>query len=415
MAVVHAASSRTEPDGYDRTVPLLRHGPLVAGIVIALVAAVAVLALQTRASRVRFASDQVMQLSLDLSDGIERGANPATIAALQSRLVSATESNVMPPEARSIAASLRDAVDPVDEQASLVHRENLRALFRSVDKSSRVVALRTQQSQMTIIAGAAIALVLLLRIVAAARPSAVRPRHEPIAGVDPLTGLARMAALRQHLAAALAESEAVAGFVGMLAVGIHPEHENFLPLRRSQLDAALVEAANRLRGALRSTDLIVRLARNELAVALPVSPRVEDAGRVAAKVIGALEVPFVAEGATVLLNPRVGTAVAPLDAGSPEGLIERARHARRAASGAPEPGYRAYRESLEPADLESINTADLLHLALEDAAEQLWVAYQPKIDLSTERVVGFEALARWDHPLIGSIPPREFHRRRGTQ
>lgn len=393
-----------------------RHGYLLVGIAVALAALVAVAVLQVRATNSRNASSATISLALDVSDAIAGSEAPVATEPLHGKLIAAlgelgdsTQLSAL----RDQLAALAPAAIAGEPTARSEYGTALRSTIRAISRESRVVTIRTQQYQMGIVAGAAIGLIALIGSVAAKRHP--DPRHRRSRGhhpsqVDPLTGLGRIDAVRDRLSGLLATGSPSGGFVAMLAVGIQPEHEHFLPLSRAQLDAALLATSRRLRAAVRATDTVARLARDELAVALPPSPRVEDPGRVASKILGALDKSIDVGDAVVVPNPRVGVAIAPLDAVTADGLIQRARLARRAASDSPAAVYRSYSEDLAPTELGTIEMQEHLRAALEADDGQLWVAYQPKIDLTTERVVGFEALARWNHPSRGTVPPSEFIR-----
>jgi len=392
--------------------PARRHGQLTAGVIVTVAAMLAIGLLQFRATNLRGDVDSVVDLALDTNDSL-LGSDPVEATrALHLALLSALEGLDAAPSIGPLAGVLAAVGPPAidgDQAAIATYATTLRDIIQRARRDGRVTGIRTQQIQMGIVAGTAIFLILLIRSVAARRQPQVRPRrsHHPVS-IDPLTGLGRIDALRDRLAELLDHPDPGPGFVGLLVVGIQPEHEHFLPLSRSQLDTALLENARRLRETVRATDLVVRLARDELAVAMPPSPRIEDPGRVASKILGALDVPIQAQDVRIRPNPRVGIAIAPLDAATPDGLVQKARIARRAASDAPAAVYRSYNDKLAPSRLGPLEVIDELRSALADGGEQLWVAYQPKIDLTTERVVGFEALARWDHPRLGSIPPGEF-------
>jgi len=394
----------------DRKPAWRRHGHLIAGVVVTVAAMLAVGALHFWASGIRSDVGSVVDLALDTADSFLAESPPEATEALHLKLMTAIDELAAPGAVESLRNTLAEIGPTAISGDGGLDDQYTRALgdtIRAVQGHSGLRTIRTQQIQMGIIAGAAIFLILLIRSVAARRQPEVRTRraHHP-AQIDPLTGLGRIEAVRERLAELLDRDNP--GFVGLLVVGIQPEHEHFLPLTRAQLDTALLETSRRLRTAVRSTDLVVRLARDELAVAMPTSPRVEDPGRVASKILGALDEPIVAGDVTVRPNPRVGIAIAPLDAITPDGMLQRGRVARRAASDAPAPVYRSYSDRLAPTQLGSLEMVEQLNRALADRDGQLWVAYQPKIDLITERVVGFEALARWDHPRLGSIPPSEF-------
>lgn len=394
--------------------PWHRHGHLLIGVAIVVVSLCAVTALQLRATDARTASQSAMSLALDAVDSLQRGDAAEATAALHQKMLHAVR-ELRPSAGTADTTSLLSRIGPAatagDSFAASAYDVAVRELVRDITRDANVAAVRTQQLQMAIVAGAAIALVILIGSVAARRDGTPKPRrgraHHP-SQTDPLTGLGRIDAVRQRLAELLDATRPGKGFVGMLAVGIQPEHEHFLPLTRSQLDAALLETSRRLRETVRATDTVARLARDELAVALPSSPRVEDPGRVASKILGALDRPIDVGDAMVRPNPRVGIAIAPLDAVTPDGLIQRARLARRAASDSPAAVYRSYSDELAPSVLGSLEMQEDLAAALEADDGQLWVAYQPKIDLNSERVVGFEALARWDHPQRGPVSPAEF-------
>ncbi len=394
--------------------PWRRHGHLLIGVAIVVASLCAVTILQFRATNSRTTSQGAVALALDAVDSFQAGEAAEASAALHQKMLGALET-LNPSGATLQTAQLLGRIGPAaiagDGFAAGAYGVAVRDLVRGITRDANITTVRTQQVQMGIVAGAAIALVMLIGSVAARRnpaPAGRKSRAHHPSQTDPLTGLGQIDAIRDRLTELLDSSKPGTGFVGMLAVGIQPEHEHFMPLTRSQLDAALLETSERLRETVRATDTVARLARDELAVALPSSPRVEDPGRVASKILGALDRPIDVGEVMVRPNPRVGIAIAPLDAVTPDGLIQRARLARRAASDSPAAVYRSYSSGLAPSELGSLETHADLAAALEADDGQLWVAYQPKIDLNSERVVGFEALARWDHPVRGPVSPAEF-------
>lgn len=400
----------------DTTAPLWkRNSHLLSGALVIVVALVAIAVLQFRAADVREAAYSIEDLTLDVNDSLGSGAAPAITAALHDKLISEIAATAASMDLEAARMSLVESwagVSAGDATMIESYTTALRQTFRAADQGARVSSVRTQQIQMGIVAAAAIILILLIRSVAAGRQPQIKPRksRSHSSQTDPLTGLGQFESIRERLVELLDADEPGPGFVGLLAVGIQPEHEHFLPLTRRQLDASLVETARRLRRAVRATDTIARLARDELAVALPPTPRVEDPGRVATKILDALDPPMTTGDVTIVLNPRIGIAISPLDAVTPDGLIQRARLARRAAGDSPAAVYRSYSDELAPSELGSLQMLDDLRAALAADNGELWVAYQPKIDLNDNQVVGFEALARWDHPKRGSIAPTDFIR-----
>lgn len=394
----------------------VQHAHLGLGVIVVLMATTVLSALQIRSANIRHETEAAVFVAEDLRLAMAEGAPPVALTALHQKLLGAIENSNPSPRVEAIHAELESLgmlAAGGETRTQVAYSNALRDVSQAMRHDAVEGVIRVQQTQTGVIAGAAIILILLIRDVASKRESTPRPRRAhpaPPVEIDPLTGLGPVDAVRERLGELLDESDPGPGFVGLLIVGLQPEHERFLPLTRAQLDATLAETSRRLRASLRATDVLARMARDELAVVMPPSPRLEDPGRVAGKLLRALEGPLEMDGAVVRPNPRVGVAVAPVDAVTPDGLIQRARLARRSAGSAPTAAYRTYGDEPEPGSLELGRVVEDLASALEADDGQLWIAYQPKIDLLNEKVDGFEALARWDHPRLGSVPPATFVR-----
>ncbi len=394
----------------------VQNAHLAIGSAVVLIAAVALTMLQVRSTSVVREAEATVNLADDVHAAMAAEAAPAATIALHHKMVGAIDASGPSSRVAGLRAELAAfglLASSGDSDARAVYTATLRDASRAIRADATTTSIRMQQMQMGVIAGAAIILILLIRSVAAKRQLRPHPRRvHPVspAEPDPLTGLGAIDTVRQRLGELLDGAEPRPGFVGLLIVGIQPEHERFLPLTREQLDDTLAETSRRLQSSVRASDLVARLARNELAVVMATSQRVEDPGRVARKLLGSLDGPLELGGTIVRPNPRVGVAIAPIDAVTPDGLIQRARLARRTAGTAPSAVYRSYRKELAPDDLDMVQLMEDLVAARAADDGQLWVAYQPKIDLVNERVAGFEALARWDHPRYGVIPPVTFIR-----
>jgi diguanylate cyclase (GGDEF)-like protein len=170
-------------------------------------------------------------------------------------------------------------------------------------------------------------------------------------------------------------------------------------------DSVLVEVAHRLCQALRAGDVVARLGGDEYAVLAGGLHEPADAEALARKLLATLEAPFDIAGVSLHLDASVGIALAPAHGNGLTTLLRRADLAMYAAKDSDD-GYRFFEPDGpgdNPADL--LLTADL-RAAIDRGA--ITVAYQPLIDFATGRVAGAEALARWNHPERGTIPPVEF-------
>ena len=155
---------------------------------------------------------------------------------------------------------------------------------------------------------------------------------------------------------------------------------------------------------LRESDTVARLGGDEFAVLLPDSD-VTGAFATAKMLRASLDVPLTIEGVRMPLGSSVGVAIFPDHGEDPLTLLRRADIAMYAAkrSGA---GVALYQEGSDLEGAARLGLASDLRDALKDGLLQL--NYQPVIDLATGRVCIMEALARWDHPRLGQVPPTEF-------
>jgi diguanylate cyclase (GGDEF)-like protein len=190
-------------------------------------------------------------------------------------------------------------------------------------------------------------------------------------------------------------------------------------------DSLLIAVAERLLGCLRTGDTVARLGGDEFALLMEGS--VEDSRAVAHRVMQAFDEPFPVDGHQVRIRPSVGLAVAAADEDvevSPADLLKRADAAMYAAKRSGVGGLRAFSPELQAPDGRPLvasygwdgagrpsTEADLRLLGeLRSAIDhgELAVVYQPKVDLDSGGVVGFEALVRWPHRELGVLEPDQF-------
>jgi diguanylate cyclase (GGDEF)-like protein len=169
-------------------------------------------------------------------------------------------------------------------------------------------------------------------------------------------------------------------------------------------DELLKEISRRLRGLL-DDDLIARLGGDEFAVLLSSTPDRTTALQNAIRIVRSLHKPFEVEDLEIDVSASAGVAVFPADGDDANTLLQRADVAMYAAKDAHsecEP-YSADRDPYSPTRLTLVTD---LRAAVE--AKDVFLVYQPQIDLRTGVLAGVEALARWEHPRRGPVPPNEF-------
>jgi diguanylate cyclase (GGDEF)-like protein/PAS domain S-box-containing protein len=222
---------------------------------------------------------------------------------------------------------------------------------------------------------------------------------------DQLTGLPNRALLRDRAQQALR----LAGRQGVTAALLLLDLDRFKEvndtLGHHHGDLLLQQVAERLHGSLRGSDTVARLGGDEFAVLLPQIAGVQEATVVADKLSAAIEAPFAVDGLSLDVDVSIGVAVYPDHASDPNELLQRADVAMYAAK-ATHAAYTIYDPSLDQHNPRRLGLLGQLRRAL--AAGELVVHYQPKADVRSGRILGVEALVRWQHPEHGLLGPGEF-------
>ena len=171
-------------------------------------------------------------------------------------------------------------------------------------------------------------------------------------------------------------------------------------------DALLVQVADRLRAALRPSDAVARLGGDEFVVLLEL-PDSHDADAVVRRLQRAFETPFALDDRTVRVTASAGVAIVqPGSDVAPETLLEQADAAMYTAKRIG-PGRCAFFDNaMREAALQRLDIESEIRIALEQ--EQFSLVYQPIVGASDRRVVGHEALLRWEHPERGAVSPADF-------
>jgi predicted signal transduction protein with EAL and GGDEF domain len=162
----------------------------------------------------------------------------------------------------------------------------------------------------------------------------------------------------------------------------------------------------RIRACLRPQDTLARLGGDEFTILLEDVEAKSEAIGVAERIAEALRTPFVVEGQDVFVSASIGIAFGSSVREHPGSLLRSADLAMFRVKETGKSGYRLFDPQMEESALERLRLEGELRRAIE--RDELRVYYQPQVSLQTGRVVGMEALARWEHPERGMIPPTRF-------
>jgi diguanylate cyclase (GGDEF)-like protein/PAS domain S-box-containing protein len=233
-------------------------------------------------------------------------------------------------------------------------------------------------------------------------------RVQFLAYYDDLTGLPNRTLLHDRLAKALADARRQKDRIALLFVDLDRFKDINDSLGHSVGDALLQEVAARLKKFSREHDTVARLGGDEFLITLTHVKDVPDAAVAAERLMDAMTAEFVVQGQSLSIGCSVGISVFPEHGADGETLIKNADAAMYTAKGSGRHNIRFFTEDMNAQVVERLALENSLRRAL--AKEELFLMYQPQMDIATGRISGMEALLRWQHPELGLIPPDKFIR-----
>ena len=171
-------------------------------------------------------------------------------------------------------------------------------------------------------------------------------------------------------------------------------------------DKLLTAVARRLQAIVRATDIVARWGGDEFAILQRPVAGPGEAGELAKQILSEIRRPVFIDGYEVIVGVSVGSASAPQDGATPEAILSNADMALYAAKAEGRGNWRAFEKSMDA----KIQIRRLVELDLRAAVanEAIEVYFQPIVEVATRQISGFEALARWNHPVRGRVSPAEF-------
>ncbi len=282
-----------------------------------------------------------------------------------------------------------------------------RALRQDVrDYLATNVVLLSAGGVAALISGAGIGALALLAapVVAAHLFAAAAARHAHAATHDALTGLGNRDKLFYELGHAInAANESATGGPGLVLLDLDHFKDINETLGHPVGDQVLRQVAERLKGAVPESATVHRLGGDEYAVV--VHGGLAESRLVARDLLASLDAAISIETLELLVRASVGVAVAPVHGADGETLLKNVDIALYHAK-LERDRISMYSPKFEVNTVESLRLLSDLRSALD--ASRLHVVYQPQVDLERGRIVGLEALVRWQHPVRGLVLPDEF-------
>jgi diguanylate cyclase (GGDEF)-like protein len=237
-----------------------------------------------------------------------------------------------------------------------------------------------------------------------------------LAYIDILTGLPNRRMFCDHLEWTLRQAQRYGRVGALLYINIDRFKKVNEALGPTFADAFLQAIGTRLEQSVRTSDMVgradadqpylSRVGGDEFAVLLSEIDQAEDAIHVAARMLQLMKAPFQIGERELFMTCSVGIAVFPDDGMDRDLLLQNAGVAMHTAKQQGGNAYRFYSSDLNERSLQFLGLQSDLHKALD--RNELRLYYQPKVDAGSRRIVGAEALIRWQHPERGFVGPDEF-------
>jgi diguanylate cyclase (GGDEF)-like protein len=171
-------------------------------------------------------------------------------------------------------------------------------------------------------------------------------------------------------------------------------------------DQTLVEVGERMSKIVRADTLLARVGGDEFAIVLPNIASLDDPAGLARRIVGAISEPFIVGNATTTLGVSIGIAVAPDDGTQHDELVRRADLALYRAKAEGQSTVRFFEPEMDAHVKQRMRIERELRNAI--ATQAIIPYYQPLISIVENRIIGFEALARWDSEELGAVSPVVF-------
>jgi diguanylate cyclase (GGDEF)-like protein len=237
------------------------------------------------------------------------------------------------------------------------------------------------------------------------RIAAERRAHE-LANTDPLTGLANRRQFEQALKEAIAAPPGADHVHAVLMLDLNGFKAVNDVYGHPQGDDVLIEVARRLSEIVRQGDLLARLGGDEFAIIARHIAGPEAANSVALRAMKSLEATIDVRSTRHRIGTGIGIALVPADGPMAEDILRKADIALYRAKSEKRTAARFFETAMDERARERSFLEQELAAAI--GTDTLQPCYQPIVDLRTQQVIGFEALARWSHPTLGDIPPDRF-------
>jgi diguanylate cyclase (GGDEF)-like protein len=229
---------------------------------------------------------------------------------------------------------------------------------------------------------------------------------EYLAHHDTVTGLPNRRLLSKHLSHAIRQGRRYSKQLGVLFIDLDRFKTINDTMGHQAGDMLLRDIGRRLRQCLHDSDILARFGGDEFAVLVEDVQEPAHLAAVAQKILSVISEPLIVHGQQFHVTASVGISTYPKDGKNEQTLMKHVDIAMYQAKEAGKNKFRFYSDQFNVAALDRLSLEMRLRQAL--GRDEFALHYQPKIDLETGRIVGVEALLRWQQPQLGNVSPAKF-------
>jgi diguanylate cyclase (GGDEF)-like protein len=253
-----------------------------------------------------------------------------------------------------------------------------------------------------------VGLAMIIRLLDDERQAAIfaASQVEHMAYHDDLTGLPNRSLFFDRLIIALTQAERRDRNLAILFLDLDHFKDINDSLGHSIGDALLRVTAERLAGLVRKEDTVARFGGDEFVILMTDLRSSEDTAKIAQKLIDTVREPFNAYEREIVITGSVGIAIYPDDGTQAEVLVKNADTAMYRAKELGRNRYQLYTAAMNERALERLELEMALRRALDN--DEFELHYQPLVDVASRKLIGFEALLRWNHITFGLLMPDHF-------
>ena len=223
---------------------------------------------------------------------------------------------------------------------------------------------------------------------------------------DILTHLPNRTLIRERLVQTMERADEAERLVGVISLGIDKFADINNNLGHTLADGLLVALVDRINDILSRRDQFGRLGGDEFCIIIDNMCRVEETSKLTDKIAMCFEEPFILAGHQVYITASFGISIYPFDDESPESLLKHASAAMSRCKRDESVSYLYYSTKMNSANCGRVKLTVELRRAIEE--NQFLLYFQPQYDIKTNKLVGVEALLRWQHPELGLLEPESF-------